>query len=114
VAVHSNTCPNVQNLLYEAERKIDVEWARTAGRPFPVKMIIHTDDRPGMLNQLTSILSAEESNIRSLEARQDHARGGDGAVIDTTVEVKDKKQLERIVAAMRRLSGVRDVERIPG
>jgi GTP pyrophosphokinase len=114
VAVHSTNCPNVQNLMYEVERKIDVEWARTAGQPFPVKMIIHTNDRPGMLNQLTSILFTEESNIRSLEARQEHSRGGDGAVIDMTVEVKDKKQLERIVAAMRRLSGVRDVERVLG
>jgi (p)ppGpp synthase/HD superfamily hydrolase len=29
-----------------------------------------------------------------------------------TVEVKDKKQLEKIVSAIRRLSGVRDVERL--
>jgi GTP pyrophosphokinase len=34
------------------------------------------------------------------------------AVIDMTVEVKDKKQLERIVSAMRRASGVRDVQRV--
>jgi GTP pyrophosphokinase len=112
VAVHSSSCPNVQNLLYEVERKIDVEWARSGAEPFPVKMSIHTDDRPGMLHQLTSILSDEESNIRTLEARMDHQHGGDGALIDMTVDVKDKKQLERIVASMRRLSGVRDVERI--
>jgi GTP pyrophosphokinase len=102
----------VQNLLYEAERKIDVEWARTGDESFPVKMIVHTDDRPGMLHQLTSILSGEQSNIRSLEARAVHDRDGDGAVVDMTVDIKDKKQLERIVAAMRRLSGVRDVERV--
>ncbi len=113
VAVHSTNCTNVQNLMYEVERRIDVEWARAAaGEPFPVKMTVHTDDRPGMLNQLTSILFTEESNIRSLEARQDHQRGGDGAVVDMTIEVRDKKQLERIVTAMRRLSGVRDVERV--
>ena len=29
-----------------------------------------------------------------------------------TVEVRDKKQLERVVAAIRRISGVRDVERV--
>lgn len=112
VAVHSSSCPNVQNLLYEVERKIDVEWARSGAEPFPVKMVIHTDDRPGMLHQLTSILSDEETNIRTLEARMDHQHGGDGALIDMTVDVKDKKQLERIVTSMQRLSGVRDVERI--
>ena len=112
VAVHSTNCPNVQNLLYEVERRIEVEWARSAGQSFPVKMVVHTDDRPGMLNQLTSVLFTEESNIRSLEARMDQHRGGDGAIVDMTVDVRDKKQLERIVGAIRRLSGVRDVERI--
>ena len=34
------------------------------------------------------------------------------AIIDMTVEVRDKKQLERVVSAMRRISGVRDIERV--
>ncbi|HYK17846.1 MAG TPA: bifunctional (p)ppGpp synthetase/guanosine-3',5'-bis(diphosphate) 3'-pyrophosphohydrolase [Bryobacteraceae bacterium] len=112
IAVHSVNCSNVQNLMYEVERKIDVEWARAASESFPVKMMIHTDDRPGMLNQLTSVLFAEQSNIRTLEAAPDEKRSGDGAVIDMTVEIRDKKQLERVTAAIRRISGVRDVERI--
>jgi len=112
VAVHSVNCSNVQNLMYEVERKIDVEWARSTSHAFEVKMVIYTDDRPGMLNQLTSILFNESSNIRSLEARPDDKRGGDGAIVDMTVEIRDKKQLERIVAAIRRISGVRDIERV--
>ena len=111
IAVHSVNCPNVQNLMYEVERKIDVEWARAANESFPVRVVVHTDDRPGMLNQLTPVLANEQSNIRSLEASSDHKRGNDGAVIDMTVEIRDKKQLERVVAAIRRISGVRDVER---
>jgi guanosine-3',5'-bis(diphosphate) 3'-pyrophosphohydrolase len=111
IAVHSTNCPNVQNLMYEVERKIDVEWARATTESFPVKIMIYTDDRPGMLNQLTSVLFAEQSNIRSLEASADDKRGGDGAVIDMTIEIRDKKQLERVVNAIRRISGVRDVER---
>ncbi len=110
IAVHSKNCTNVQNLMYEVERKIDVEWARAVTETFPVRVVVHTDDRPGMLNQLTSVLFAEQSNIRSLEASSDEKRG-DGAIIDMTVEVRDKKQLERVAAAIRRISGVRDVER---
>ncbi len=112
IAVHSTNCPNVQNLMYEVERKIDVEWARATTETFLVKVMIYTDDRPGMLNQLTSVLFAEQSNIRSLEASSDQKRGADGAVIDMTIEIRDKKQLERVVGAIRRISGVRDVERI--
>ena len=111
IAVHSTNCTNVQNLMYEVERKIEVEWARAASEAFPVKVVVHTDDRPGILNQLTSLLVNEQCNIRSLEARGDSDHSGDGAVVDMTVEIRDKKQLERVVNAMRRVSGVRDVER---
>jgi guanosine-3',5'-bis(diphosphate) 3'-pyrophosphohydrolase len=112
IAVHSVNCANVQNLMYEVERKIDVEWARAVSEPFNVKMVIQTDDRPGMLNQLTSVLFHEQSNIRSLEARQDDKRTGDGAVVEMTIEIRDKKQLERVTSAVRRIPGVRDVERV--
>ena len=109
VAVHSTNCSNVQNLMYEAERRIDVEWTRATSESFPVKIVVHTSDRPGMLSDLTAVLLKENSNIRSLEAKQNE---NEGAVVDMTVEVRDKKQLERIVAAMRRLSGIIDVERM--
>ena len=112
VAVHSALCPNVQKLMYEAERKIAVEWARSASEPLPVKVVIYTDDRPGILHQLTSILSAETSNIRTLEARGDENRTDDSAVIDITIDIRDKKQLERVINAFRRIPGVRDIERM--
>ncbi|HLH37785.1 MAG TPA: bifunctional (p)ppGpp synthetase/guanosine-3',5'-bis(diphosphate) 3'-pyrophosphohydrolase [Bryobacteraceae bacterium] len=110
VAVHSLNCANVQNLMYEVERKIEVEWARNDAGSFPVKMVIHSEDKPGMLNQLTTVLVNEQTNIRSLEARTDG--GPESAVIDMTVEVRDKKQLERVVSAIRRISGIRDIERV--
>ena len=110
VAVHSRMCPNVQNLMYDVERKIEVEWARAAEEAFPVRIVVHTDDRPGMLNQLTSVLSDEDTNIRNLEAKGDLDQSG--GVVEMTVEVRDKKQLEKLVGAMRRISGVRDVERL--
>lgn len=98
--------------MYEVERKIDVEWARSTTEIFPVRMVIHTDDRPGMLNQLTTVLFNESSNIRSLEARGDDGRGGDGAIVEMTVEIKDKRQLEKVSGSIRRIPGVRDIERV--
>ncbi len=112
VAVHSIQCPNVQNLMYEVERKIDVEWARSASEPLPVKVIIYTDDRPGILNQVTSSLTNEAINIRSLEARADSSRQDDSAIVDITMDVRDKKQLDRVITAFRRIPGVRDIERV--
>ncbi len=98
--------------MYEAERKIDVEWARSGSEPMPVKIVIYTDDRPGILHQLTSILTNESTNIRTLEARADEKRTDDSAVVDITIDVRDKKQLERVISAFRRIPGVRDLERV--
>ena len=109
VAVHSVSCPNVQNLMYESERRIDVEWGKTTETSYPVRLTIHTDDRPGILNEVTSILSGDNTNITSIEARTDSGRA---ALIEMTLEVQNMKQLERILTAMRRISGVRDVERV--
>jgi guanosine-3',5'-bis(diphosphate) 3'-pyrophosphohydrolase len=112
IAVHSRTCPNVQNLMYDVERKIQVDWARDASDSFAVRIVVHTDDRPGLLHQLTSILSDEKTNVRSLEAKTDTNQTDDEALVEMTIDVRDKKQLEKLCAAMRRISGVRDVERI--
>jgi GTP diphosphokinase / guanosine-3',5'-bis(diphosphate) 3'-diphosphatase len=118
VAVHSIHCTNVTSLLYEIDRKIDVEWARLSadkdkatGDTFQVKMQVYSEDRPGVLNQITSVLTSESSNIRSLEARPDEKRGADSAIIEMTIEVRDKKQLDRVISGIRRIAGVRDVER---
>src|SRR6202789_2325078 len=51
VAVHARSCPNVQNLLYESDRRISVEWGTAAsegaGRKttYPVKLSVYCDDR---------------------------------------------------------------------
>src|SRR5260370_5404503 len=101
-----------KNLVCEVERKIGAEGARATTETFLVKVMIYTDDRPGMLNQLTSVLFAEQSNIRSLEASSDQNRGSDRAVIDMTIEIRDKKQLELLVDSIPNISGCQDMDRI--
>jgi GTP pyrophosphokinase len=108
VAVHSKLCPNVQNLLYQVERRIDVEWGGAAGATYPVTLLIRAQDRPGMLADITSVISETGSNIRTLASHPDnlHAR------IDLTLEIADRKQLERIMANIRKISGIFGVERL--
>src|SRR5438552_8400312 len=61
VAVHSKNCPNVTNLLYEPERRIDVQWTRDkedgAAAAYPVKLTLFCDDKWGMLKQITAVIS---------------------------------------------------------
>jgi GTP pyrophosphokinase len=114
VAVHARSCPNVQNLLYESDRRIAVEWSRVgnpaAGRPqrYPVKITIFCDDRTGMLKELTAVISDDNTNIRAVDIRRDE----DGeAIIEFVVEAEDLHHLNRMVLGIRRVSGVRAVQR---
>jgi GTP pyrophosphokinase len=109
VAVHAQACPNVQNLLYDVERRIRVNWAEGGEGTYPVRVALRAGDRPGLLTQMSGVISSQNSNIRSAEARTDPADAS--AVIDLVFEVKDMKQLERILAALKKISGVRDVSR---
>jgi len=114
VAVHARSCPNVQNLLYESDRRISVEWSRvgdqTAGKPqrYPVKITVFCDDRTGMLKELTATISDDNTNIRGVEMRHDE----DGeAIIEFVVEAEDVRHLNRMVLGLRRVAGVRAVQR---
>ena len=108
VAVHNTACPNVQNLLYQSERRISVEWTGSAETTFPVGLLIRTQDRPGMLADITAVISEAGSNIRTLDSRPDnlHAR------VEVTLDIADRKQLERIVTNIKKISGVFGVERV--
>jgi len=109
IAVHSKNCPNVENLLYEADRRIPVEWAGSTQAEFPVRLRIFTEDRPGMLAAITSVISDTGANIRTFES------GGDDntrARIEVALDVRDRKQLEHILAGIKRIPGVFDIERV--
>ena len=108
IAVHSKNCPNVQNLLYEAERRIPVEWAGESQATFPVRLRIFTEDRPGILAGITTVISDTGANIRTFES------GGHDlcARIEVALDVHDRKQLERILSGIKRIPGVFDIERV--
>jgi len=114
VAVHARSCPNVQNLLYESDRRIAVEWSRvgdqSANRPqrYPVKITVYCDDRAGMLKELTAVISDDNTNIRGVDIHQDD--NGE-AVVEFVVEAEDLHHLNRMVLGIRRVPGVRTVQR---
>lgn len=108
VGVHSTTCHNVRNLMFESERRIDVSWAPKEGSRYQARLTAHVADRQGVLKDLTSILANEGLNIVKAEARS--SQGGKAAV-DFVVEVADKAQLERVAGALQAMDAVREVTR---
>ena len=116
VAVHSKSCTNVENLMYEPERRIAVEWGKDGSigttpvweTGFPIKLVVLCDNRPGMLKQITAVISDANTNIRNIEAKTAETH----ATVDIIVDIADVKHLERIISGVRKIPGVRDVQRV--
>jgi GTP diphosphokinase / guanosine-3',5'-bis(diphosphate) 3'-diphosphatase len=110
VAVHSVNCPNVTNLLYEPERKIDVEWARDESTPtaYPVKLTVFCDDRFGMLKSITGVIGDAKSNIRNIAAHTANSQ----ASVEVVLDIADLKHLEQIIVGLRKIPGVHEVQRL--
>jgi len=108
VAVHTRACPNVQNLLYQSERRIAVEWGGENAATFAIELLIRAKDRPGLLAEITAVISGAGSNIRTLESRPDRQN----ARVEASLEITDKRQLETILTNIRRVNGVYGVERV--
>jgi len=109
VSVHAARCPNVLNLLYDPERRIDVVWDRKASPGgFIVLLGIQVEDRRGILAEVTSKIAGLKTNVLKVEASSNDHHGR----ISVTMEVEDLKQLQRVVKVIRAVPGVLEVDRL--
>src|SRR6187200_679941 len=110
VSVHSLGCPNVLNLMFDPERRIDVEWDSTGTdqAPYIVRLTMQVEDRKGMLAEISARVSDINTNITNMEARTGDDRQ---ARIDMTVEIRDVKHLEKVIKSIKGVQGVLGVER---
>jgi guanosine-3',5'-bis(diphosphate) 3'-pyrophosphohydrolase len=108
VAVHNTSCPNVQKLLYQSERRINVQWSDVGQGTYPVTLVVHGKDRPGLLADITGVISGVGANIQVLDSRPDNLQ----ARVEATVDITDRNQLERILKNMKRIAGVFGIERV--
>jgi guanosine-3',5'-bis(diphosphate) 3'-pyrophosphohydrolase len=109
VSVHSANCPNVLNLLYDPERRIDVEWDKgDAQQPaYTVRLHIQVEDRKGILADVSAKVANINTNITTLEAKTSEREGR----IEMTVEINDLEHLEKVIKSLRTVEGVIEVER---
>ena len=110
VSVHSANCPNVLNLLYDPERRIDVVWDRADGdASFTVCLTIQVEDRRGMLADVTSRIAETRIDIRKVEASAHEDQHGH---ISVTMDITDLKHLQKVIKVVRAVPGVLNVERV--
>ena len=112
VSVHATNCPNVLNLLYDPDRRIEVVWDNSEldhADSFTVCLTIQVEDRRGILADVTSRIAGIDINVRKVEAT---SRANQHGRISITLDINDLKHLQRVIKLVTGVPGVLDVERV--
>ncbi|HLA95223.1 MAG TPA: RelA/SpoT family protein, partial [Pyrinomonadaceae bacterium] len=109
IVVHNKRCKNVSQLMINKDRIVEVDWAKNEKEEIQsVTIVVTTENRTGMLAGITNAIADIKTGIR--DARAKVARDDTG-IIEVTVEVHDKKHLDRVISSIEKLPGVIAVER---
>jgi GTP diphosphokinase / guanosine-3',5'-bis(diphosphate) 3'-diphosphatase len=109
IKIHRKSCRNVQSMITNhSNRIVDVQWPGDDGVLFVTGVRVSGDDRPAMLNDLTHAISSHKNtNIRSV-----NIESSDGLFTGAFIlNVENTEHLERIIEKLRRVPGVRSVDR---
>ena len=103
VTIHRKDCPTVDNLALDGARLVDVEWKASDHATSPVKLLIETVDKPGMLASLSALISSVGVNISNLKLRTTEDKK---AHITFILDVRDRTQLSNLTQKIVQLEGV--------
>jgi guanosine-3',5'-bis(diphosphate) 3'-pyrophosphohydrolase len=107
VSVHRSDCSNVLQFGNSPERRVEIDWKSTGDESFLIRLVVRGNDRKGLFADVASAITSTSTNI----ARADiHAKGmeAEGTFV---VQVQDLDQLQRVIAAMKKVKGIYQVER---
>jgi guanosine-3',5'-bis(diphosphate) 3'-pyrophosphohydrolase len=109
VTIHRTNCINA--LKMNPERQIEVEWNLESGNTFPVKILIRSLDRVGLLADIAANISKAGANILSLNTKTQ-----ENGTVDShlTISVDDTEHLKTVMALVKKVRLVQDVRRVDG
>ena len=114
VSVHRKDCPNADPARRppeEAGRWIKVSWGGKTRESYRTNLQVVSKDRPNLMVDISTILSAAKVHVSSLNARST----ADGfALISLAVDVSDSQQLQAVMRRLEQISGVMRVTRPAG
>ncbi len=110
IVVHNKSCKNVKQLMVNRDRIVEVEWAQNDTKHIQsVRILATTENRTGMLAGITNAIAEIKTGIRDARANVSKENRG---LIEVTIEVFDKKQLDKVISSVEQVPGVIAVERM--
>ncbi len=111
VSIHRADCSNFHQMaLRNAERVIDVDWGKSKKsqeQVYPVDVYIEAFDRQGLLRDISEVFSKEKMNVIGVQTQSIKEL----ALMTFTVEVSDSGRLQKVLTALREVSGVKSARR---
>lgn len=106
ISVHRKDCINLK--YFDKDRLIEVFWTTDKDSKVQTRISIECIDKPGILATLSGLLSSNQVNITAVKA---HSTADKRALIDFTIEVKDRVHLSEIINKISQVSEVISVKR---
>ena len=108
VSVHRKDCVNVNELLKEENRIIEVSWAEEEKAKYTVEIEILANDRQGLLADIVQKINESKEKLLTISAKTAKDRT---AITKVTLEVDSLESMNRIVKELRKVDSVYEVNR---
>jgi GTP pyrophosphokinase len=108
ISIHTADCPTLDTQTIDADRLVEVEWIGGDSN-CSVKVQVITEDKRGLLAELSAVLSTNNVNINHLDASTTHEKQ---ALFNFILDVKDKRHLDDITKKLSQINGVIEVRRV--
>jgi GTP pyrophosphokinase len=110
ISIHRQDCANILNVSHELQnRLIQVSWGEKTAQ-YPIELSVEAYDRPGLLKDITAIITQEQANVLALTTqvdKQEHI-----AHIQLTIEVSDLAKLSRLLDKIKQMPNILETRRI--
>ncbi len=108
VSVHRTDCPNVIAMNEEENRIIDVRWADTVRSSYIVDISIKAVGNTNLLLQIAKLIAESKLPMKAINARTTR---DNYELIDLTIEITDRSDLDKLVKKIKAMDNVEEVSR---
>ena len=108
VSVHRTDCVNINDLLKEEDRIIEVKWYNQEKVTYTVEIEIYANDRNGLLGDIIQKINETKAKIMGVSAKATKERV---AIVEITLEIDSLDSLNRIIKELRKVDRVYEVKR---
>jgi GTP pyrophosphokinase len=107
VTIHTADCQNAMD--DDPHRKVEVEWDSTKEYSYPVRIRVYSEDKKGLLAEISQSLSSNKANIKNAKVDTTEDKR---AVSTFEVEIRDLNHLNKVIKSIEKIKGIHRVERM--